>query len=547
MAGTGLCSQHPWVIGELVCALQLMTSSTLIKRSPRLLAGQSLWLGSVLVWMQFALVALLGYGSEDMSRSPPWSPQAHSGVVFGVSGNSVAFQWIALIAGLMMVGVVLLHLRTRSRHAQEVAELHGRTRLALASIERERKEAALLDEIIQRINAGLDLQEILNFVFESFEPLMPYDRIGFALIENNGATVRSHWSRSKRGELRLGIGYVGNLANSSLEAVFRMGVPRVLNDLERHFTEHPQSESTRLMLAEGMRSSLTCPLIANGKPVGFLFFSSSAPHAYQPVHVERFMRVAMRLSLIVEKGRCYEETARAHARLAGLLDGLIPPAVHSRLVPGGESHVADSFADVTVMFADLVRFSEWSACMAPERVVELLNRIFSRFDRMVSRFALQKVGTQGDSYLVVAGAPVHRINHAEAAAALSLAIQRTLAWFRQTEKLPITARIGIHTGPVVAGIIGRTVHRYDIWGQTVNLASRLESTAEPGTIQVSDETRKRLTSRFELEERGLIKLKGFGLKRTHWLLGRHDRSRTRAERVCVITSSQTCACRQSVP
>jgi len=494
-----------------------------------------------------ALEGLLLSGLADPVPAPPEHDWIRAGMAFGASASDGPFRWTTYLAVLVLAGVVVALLKSRAKHAQAVAELRGTARLAAATLQRERTENTLLDGVVQRINAGLKLDEILNFTFESFEALMPYERMGFALIEDGGATVRTHWSRSKCGGIRLGVGYAARLARSSLEEVVRTGVPRILNDLAEYLQRNPESTSTKLIVEEGMQSSLTCPLVANGKPVGFLFFSSRTPFAYQQVHVNRFMRLARTLSFIVEKARYYEETARAHARLASLMDNLLPPAVHHRLRPGEEVLVADSFEQVTVVFADLVRFSDWSAQMPPERVVQLLNRIFSRFDRLVSRIGLQKIGTQGDSYLVVAGAPLSRPDHAAAAASFALAMQRTLARFRQIEHLPIEARIGVHTGPVIAGIIGRTVHRYDVWGRTVNLASRLESTAEPGLIQVSDPTFDLLRNDFEFEERGWIELKGSGLQRTHWLLRRKNRNGPGLGKVCGLTSSRICACRQPAP
>lgn len=434
--------------------------------------------------------------------------------------GGLELAWTTVVQTVLIAGLIFLYIRERARHACESAELEHRVRAALELIELERKEKLLLDEIIHKINTGLGLSEILEFVFDSFKLLVPYDRIGFALMDSDGRVLRTHWSRSLSGTVRLGTGYSAPIANSSLDVVLRTGVPRILNDLPGHLQKNPASESTRLIVEEGMRSSLTCPLVANGKPIGFLFFSSRAFDAYRKVHVERFMRIAQRLSLIVEKARCYEETTRINARLATLMDSMLPPSIHQQLVPGKEELLAESIEDATILFADLVGFSSWSLQIPPERVVGLLNKLFSNFDRLVRRHGLCKIGTQGDSYLVIGGAPIRRPNHLESAASLAIAIQRVLANTRVSESLPVTARIGIHVGPVVAGVIGRLVHRYDVWGGTVNMASRLESTAEPGAIQVSEPVYVRLQRRFILDERGWVDLKGFGPQRTYWLVGR---------------------------
>ena len=469
---------------------------------------------TILIAMGTLFAANLAFGGQAKSAAEPGYVLA-AGLIGGLE-----LAWTTVVQTVLIAGLIFFYIRERARHACESAELEHRVRAAVELIELERKEKLLLDEIIHKINTGLGLSEILEFVFDSFRPLVPYDRIGFALIECDGSLLRTHWSRSLFGTVRLGTGYSAPIAKSSLDVVLRTGVPRILNDLPGHLQKNPTSESTRLIVEEGMRSSLTCPLAANGKPIGFLFFSSRAFDAYRQVHVERFMRIAQRLSLIVEKARCYEETARTNARLAMLMDDMLPPSIHQQLVPGKEELLAESIDDATILFADLVGFSSWSSRIPPEQVVGLLNKLFSSFDRLVRRHGLCKIGTQGDSYLVIGGAPIRRPNHLESAAALAIAMQRVLANIRESDSLPITARIGIHVGPVVAGVIGRLVHRYDAWGGTVNMASRLESTADPGAIQVSEPVYVRLRHRFVLEERGWVDLKGFGPQRTYWLVAR---------------------------
>jgi signal transduction histidine kinase len=161
--------------------------------------------------------------------------------------------------------------------------------------------------ITAQINAGLTLDEVLNQVYESFRSVIPYDRIGFSLLEEDGEIVRARWARSDAPEVKLPIGYSASLAGSSLQQIVETGQPRILNDLEAYLQEHPDSSSTRLIVAEGMRSSLTCPLVAMGKPIGFMFFSSMQPNTYRDAHVELFLQIAGQLAVIVEKGRLYQQ------------------------------------------------------------------------------------------------------------------------------------------------------------------------------------------------------------------------------------------------
>ena len=171
------------------------------------------------------------------------------------------------------------------------------------ALESRNREAQKLDQITARINAGLLLDDILENVYHDFRGIIPYNRIGFSLIENDGQVVRARWAKSDQPEVKLTTGYVAPLEGSSLQTILKTGRPRILSDLAEYLEQKPDSESTRLIVAEGIRSSLTCPLIADGVPVGFMFFSSIQPNAFNEAHVETFSRIASQLSVIVEKGR----------------------------------------------------------------------------------------------------------------------------------------------------------------------------------------------------------------------------------------------------
>ena len=168
--------------------------------------------------------------------------------------------------------------------------------------------------ITERINRGLMLDEILDSLYEEMRQVIPYNRIGFSLIDEQRGVVVARWARSDRPML-LTSGYEAQLSGSTLEQIVETAQPRILNDLEAYLREKPQSESTELMVREGMRSSLTCPLIVEGKPVGFVFFSSVDKETYRKVHVGFFQQIAGQLSTIVEKGRLYAELAEQKATI----------------------------------------------------------------------------------------------------------------------------------------------------------------------------------------------------------------------------------------
>ena len=164
--------------------------------------------------------------------------------------------------------------------------------------------------ITEKINSGKLVEEVLDCAYESLREIIPYDRIGFALLEENDTVLRAYWARSESPVICLGKDYSAKMSGSSLEKVFLTGVPRILNDLEAHLKEHPHSDSTRRVVEEGMRSSLTCPLVAMGKPVGFLFFSSMKVGEYREVHSELFRIIAGQIAVALEKSRLYEEQIR---------------------------------------------------------------------------------------------------------------------------------------------------------------------------------------------------------------------------------------------
>ena len=193
---------------------------------------------------------------------------------------------------------------------EELADLDTALRALAFAMKTRSEQSAKLAEINRKISGGLLLEDVLDQVYESFRALIPYDRIGFALLEDDRQVVRAHWARSEAIEIVLPIGYSARIAGSSLEQVARSRRPRILGDLEAYLEDHPKSDSTRRIVAEGMRSSLTCPLLIKGQPVGFLFFSSMQVDAYREEHQELFLQIADQLALTLERSRLYEELLR---------------------------------------------------------------------------------------------------------------------------------------------------------------------------------------------------------------------------------------------
>jgi class 3 adenylate cyclase len=205
-----------------------------------------------------------------------------------------------------------------------------------------------------------------------------------------------------------------------------------------------------------------------------------------------------------------------------LLLNILPKPIADQLKQG-QHIIADNFAEVTVLFADIVNFTELSARLSPTDLVELLNTIFSTFDYLAEQHGLEKIKTIGDAYLVVGGLPIPLPGHAEAIAEMALDMQEAIANLHFPElnlNRPLTMRIGINTGPVGAGVIGTSKFTYDLWGDTVNTASRMESLGIPGKIQVTTDTYRRLQDKYVFQERGAIEVKGKGDMVTYLLVGR---------------------------
>jgi class 3 adenylate cyclase len=189
-----------------------------------------------------------------------------------------------------------------------------------------------------------------------------------------------------------------------------------------------------------------------------------------------------------------------------------------------------------VLFADIVGFTELSAGIAPQAVVGMLNRIFSSFDQLASDHGLEKIKTIGDAYMVVGGVPVPRADHTEAVVEMALRMIECCAELNRDATLPVTMRIGINTGPVVAGVIGIRKFIYDLWGDTVNLASRMESHGVSGQIQVTEAVFESLREKYEFTPRGGIEVKGRGQQSVFLLRGRRATAVTLPEETSATSS-----------
>jgi class 3 adenylate cyclase len=215
----------------------------------------------------------------------------------------------------------------------------------------------------------------------------------------------------------------------------------------------------------------------------------------------------------------YQKLEAERTRTEQLLLNILPEPIAARLMQE-ENTIADQFSDATVLFADVVGFTQLSSCISAAELVVLLNQLFSMFDQLAEKHGAEKIKTIGDAYMVVAGLPTPRSDHAQAIANFALDMQQAIIRFNTEQNQSFSMRIGINTGPVVAGVIGLKRFIYDLWGDTVNIASRMESHGLAGVIQVSETTYECLKDEYLFERRGTIQIKGRGEMTTYFLTGK---------------------------
>jgi class 3 adenylate cyclase len=215
----------------------------------------------------------------------------------------------------------------------------------------------------------------------------------------------------------------------------------------------------------------------------------------------------------------FEELREEKLRSESLLLNILPLNVVTRM-RNGEAPIADLFDDASILFSDLVGFTTLASGFTPERILEILSTVFERFDEAVSRHGLEKIKTIGDAYMVAGGLPEPLPDHVAKVADLAIDMIDIVHRTRLSLDIDLRVRIGIHTGPVVAGVIGAHKFIYDVWGDTVNTASRMETFGAPDRIHLSAETQRVLVGRFAFEPRGTLEIKGKGAMQTYFLLHR---------------------------
>ncbi|MEM7145368.1 MAG: adenylate/guanylate cyclase domain-containing protein [Verrucomicrobiota bacterium] len=233
----------------------------------------------------------------------------------------------------------------------------------------------------------------------------------------------------------------------------------------------------------------------------------------------QFEEVVARVNTQLELRRAKEEVQRMHQQADALLLNILPQSIADRLKES-ERNIVDAIPEASILFCDLVGFTPLSAELHPGEVVTLLNDMFSMMDQLAAKHHLEKIKTIGDAYMLAGGVPDPVPDHAAAVASFALDLINEIPSLNQSGQPEVGLRIGIHSGPVVAGVIGEKKFAYDLWGDTVNTASRMESSGEKNRIHISADTKALLDGKFDFESRGPVEIKGKGPMETYFLLNK---------------------------
>jgi class 3 adenylate cyclase len=307
--------------------------------------------------------------------------------------------------------------------------------------------------------------------------------------------------------------------------------------------KYTKSSSSKSLSAQVLsRSSFALPLVAIGVGYGMLILVArtgfAADSAVQGLFIGAglltifvvgrqvlALRDNQRLNVelnahLIQLDQAYSMLNTERDRAERLLLNVLPEAIANRLKEG-QDLIADSFNEVTVLFADIVDFTSLSARISPEQLVHMLNQVFSAFDQLAEKHGLEKIKTIGDAYMIVSGLNNDNSNQVEAAVDMAIDMQTELQRLSEATGIDLKVRIGIDAGPVVAGVIGTKKFIYDLWGDTVNTASRMESQGMAGRIQVTQRLFERLQDKYQFERRGSIQVKGKGEMTTYLVIGQN--------------------------
>ncbi len=380
----------------------------------------------------------------------------------------------------------------------------------------------------QSITASLDTKEIILSVNQHISHIMNVDILSFGLIEEEIKIIKYKFL-VKSGK------YVPSLVQENLEEenfsklCFITKKELVINNLDAEFPEFQ-----RVLINtwdENMQSLVYFPLKVENRLIGILTVQSKEAFAFNESQLNVLRTLASYVGIAIDNADAYKQLTKKNKQLNETLEkinhlnenlelerekseklllNILPVSIAERL-KAGEGVIADYFPDATVFFADLAGFTKMSAKIeSPQKLVVILNEIFTEFDKLAVKHNLEKIKTIGDCYMLAGGIPVADENHTERVALASLEMLLVFKEIQKNWEMEVDIRIGIHTGSVVAGVIGTKKFVYDLWGDTVNTASRMESSGSKGRVNCSEQVYEKIKDKFIFEDRGEIEAKGKG-------------------------------------
>lgn len=380
-----------------------------------------------------------------------------------------------------------------------------------------------LVEVARVTTSSPSLGECLKNVMRVSLEITKAERGSLFVFDDFGEVTNCILARGN--SVKEGMIYVKQVMDEGLAGwVYRRQKPALIPDVEQDVRwlrlDNPPYE---------IRSVLAVPICLANRTLGVLTMHHPQVNFFTQEQLQFILAAVQQMALALNNAQVLEEQLRlgwelkvARDQADDLLLNILPSPIAGRL-KAGEKVIADSIPEVSVLFADLVDFTPFAGAVVPAELVTTLNLIFSRFDDLVEKHKAEKIKTSGDAYMVVGGLNQLQEGHAQAVADTALEMLQVVEELRASHGIAFQLRAGIHTGPVVAGVIGKKKFSYDLWGDTVNIASRMESLGVTGAIQVTQAVYDLLREGYEFEERGMINVKGKGDMRTYLLVGRKER------------------------
>ncbi|MCA9540457.1 MAG: GAF domain-containing protein [Myxococcales bacterium] len=403
----------------------------------------------------------------------------------------------------------------RWAQAEDPAELRGALREAVAELQAYSVRITRVNEVTHAVGQSLTIAGILTVLWQQARWILDFDVFNVCL-------------RGEGGWLRIALGGRGRID----------GVPLADHPLRLEIERGQPGLHPAVVLpgeVAPVASVLTVPLVSENEVIGGLLFGSRRPDAYGGDDLRIASMLGLQLASVIRNADRFDELNVLAARLdetnqrrRELLYNMLPREVADELLRAGRVEPV-FFESATVMFVDFVGFTRAAAEIAPKHLLTRLDTLFRGFDAIIARHGLEKLKTIGDAYMCVGGVPVPRAQHAADAVAAAVAILAYLDQIAAHEEVwPV--RIGVHSGPLIAGVIGTHKYAYDVWGDTVNVAARLEAASEPGCINISHETWLQVRDSFHCVARGAQPVRGRGMVPMYFVEGARDAGQSREAR-----------------